>query len=123
MDLLWGQGPPSRSTRDVTAFAFVTAQFPKLDLYNVRNVVKSVPRPVSAQDFQKFVELIRRLFWPMKDAKTIFFIAVIVAATGAVSPPMALMGGIVFGLCFTHRYRAESKDLPKLLLHSSVLPL
>jgi len=59
----------------------------------------------------------------MKDAKTIFFIAVIVAATGAVSPPMALMGGIVFGLCFTHRYRDESKDLAKLLLQASVVAL
>src|SRR5260370_38931701 len=98
MDLLWGQGSPSRSSRDVTAFTFGTTQFPKLDLYNVGNVVKSVTRPVSAQDFKKFVELISRLFWPMKDPKTIFFIEVIVAATVPGSPLMPLMRGMVFVL-------------------------
>jgi len=59
----------------------------------------------------------------MKDARTIFFIGVIVAATGAVSPPIALIGGIVFGLCFTHPYRSESKRLAKFLLQASVVAL
>lgn len=57
------------------------------------------------------------------DAKTIFFVGMIVAATGVISPPVALVAGIVFGLCFTNPYVTESKRLAKLLLQASVVAL
>jgi uncharacterized integral membrane protein (TIGR00698 family) len=57
------------------------------------------------------------------DAKTIFFVGMIVAATGIISPPVALVAGIVFGLCFANPYRAESKRLAKILLQASVVAL
>jgi uncharacterized integral membrane protein (TIGR00698 family) len=57
------------------------------------------------------------------DTKTIFFVGVIVAATGIVSPPVALVAGIIFGLRFTHPYRSETKHLAKLLLQASVVAL
>ncbi len=57
------------------------------------------------------------------DAKTIFFVGVIVAASGIISPPVALVAGIVFGLCFVHPYRPESKRLAKFLLQASVVAL
>jgi uncharacterized integral membrane protein (TIGR00698 family) len=57
------------------------------------------------------------------DAKTIFFVGIIVAATGVISPPVALVAGIAFGLCCANPYRAESKRLAKLLLQASVVAL
>jgi uncharacterized integral membrane protein (TIGR00698 family) len=57
------------------------------------------------------------------DAKTIFFVGMIVAATGIISPPVALVAGIVFGLRFTHPYMLESRRLAKLLLQASVVAL
>jgi uncharacterized integral membrane protein (TIGR00698 family) len=57
------------------------------------------------------------------DAKTIFFIGVIVAATGIISPPVALVAGILFGLRFTHPYILESRRLAKFLLQASVVAL
>ncbi|HLW53964.1 MAG TPA: putative sulfate exporter family transporter [Candidatus Angelobacter sp.] len=57
------------------------------------------------------------------DAKTVFFLSMIVAATGIVSPPVALVGGIVFGLCFTHPYSSESKRVARFLLQASVVAL
>jgi uncharacterized integral membrane protein (TIGR00698 family) len=57
------------------------------------------------------------------DAKTIFFVGVIVAATGIISPPVALVAGIIFGLCFAHPYILESRRLAKFLLQASVVAL
>jgi uncharacterized integral membrane protein (TIGR00698 family) len=57
------------------------------------------------------------------DPKIVFFLAMIVAATGVVSPPVSLVAGIVFGLCFTHPYPSESKRLARLLLQASVVAL
>jgi len=57
------------------------------------------------------------------DAKTVFFLCVIVAASGAASPPVSLAGGIVFGLCFAHPYPAESKRIGRILLQGSVVAL
>jgi uncharacterized integral membrane protein (TIGR00698 family) len=57
------------------------------------------------------------------DAKTLFFVGMIVAATGMISPPVALVAGIAFGLRFSNPYRAESTHLAKLLLQASVVAL
>ena len=57
------------------------------------------------------------------DAKTVFFLGLLLAASGLVSPPVALVGGIAFGFVFAHPYRAESSSLAKLLLQLSVIAL
>jgi uncharacterized integral membrane protein (TIGR00698 family) len=57
------------------------------------------------------------------DAKTVFFLGLLIAASGLVSPPVALVGGIAFGFAFAHPYRSESSTLAKLLLQLSVIAL
>ena len=56
-------------------------------------------------------------------SKRAFFIGVILAASGLVSPPFALLGGLIYGLFVTHPYHAESKSLSKFLLQASVVGL
>jgi uncharacterized integral membrane protein (TIGR00698 family) len=55
--------------------------------------------------------------------KKAFFIAIILAATGFISPPFALLGGLIYGFVLTHPYHAESKQLSKFLLQASVVGL
>ena len=55
--------------------------------------------------------------------KKIFFIGLILSASGLVSPPLALFGGLVYGLALTHPYHVESKSLSKFLLQASVVAL
>jgi len=55
--------------------------------------------------------------------KTIFFVCLLLAASGAVSPPIALAGGIVFALLVDHPYHVESHALAKFLLQASVVAL
>src|SRR5262249_13667461 len=57
------------------------------------------------------------------NAKTLFFILLILSATGFVSPPIALLGGIIFGLAAKHPYQADSRALSKFLLQASVVAL
>ncbi len=57
------------------------------------------------------------------DSKTIFFLGLLIAASGVASPPAALIGGIAFGFAFEHPYRAESAKLARLLLQASVVAL
>jgi uncharacterized integral membrane protein (TIGR00698 family) len=57
------------------------------------------------------------------DAKSIFFLGLLVAGSGLVSPPVALVGGIAFGFTVEHPYRKESSSLAKLLLQMSVVLL
>ena len=52
-----------------------------------------------------------------------FFLGIILAASGFVSPPLALLGGLIFGLAFPHPYHSESKSLAKFLLQASVVGL
>jgi uncharacterized integral membrane protein (TIGR00698 family) len=56
-------------------------------------------------------------------SKNLFFIGLIVAATGLISPPVALAGGILFGFSFAHPYHGEAKRLSKFLLQASVVGL
>ena len=56
-------------------------------------------------------------------SKNLFFLAVIVAASGLISPPFALMGGLIYGFTATHPFRVESKRLAKFLLQASVVAL
>ena len=55
--------------------------------------------------------------------KIIFFILLILSATGFVSPPIALCAGIIFGLSLVHPYSSDSKALSKFLLQASIVAL
>ena len=54
---------------------------------------------------------------------TLFFVGLILAASGLISPPFALLGGLVYGLTLTHPFQRESKHLAKFLLQASVVGL
>jgi len=45
------------------------------------------------------------------------------AASGYVSPPLALLGGLIYGLSLAHPFHVESKRLSKFLLQASVVAL
>ncbi|MBS1842501.1 MAG: putative sulfate exporter family transporter [Acidobacteria bacterium] len=55
--------------------------------------------------------------------KIIFFVLLILSASGFISPPIALSAGIVFGLSLPHPYSADSKSLSKFLLQASIVAL
>jgi len=57
------------------------------------------------------------------DERAIFFLGLLLAGSGLVSPPVALAGGIVFGFTVAHPYRKEASSLAKLLLQISVVLL
>ena len=62
--------------------------------------------------------------WRLKlNTRTLFFVGLILCATGVVSPPVALTLGLIFGLSFEHPYLAESRDLSRFLLQASVVGL
>ncbi len=56
-------------------------------------------------------------------SKNLFFVCIILAASGLVSPPFALLGGLVYGLTVLHPFHVESKKLSKFLLQASVVAL
>ena len=56
-------------------------------------------------------------------SKNLFFVGVILAASGLISPPVALLGGIVYGFAVAHPYHLESKRFAKFLLQASVIAL
>jgi len=55
--------------------------------------------------------------------KNIFFVGLLIAASGIVSPPIALALGILFGFTVEHPFPSESSSLAKLLLQLSVIAL
>ncbi len=55
--------------------------------------------------------------------KSLFFVLLIVAATGLISPPLALLSGLIYGFTLDHPYLAESKRWAKFLLQASVVAL
>jgi uncharacterized integral membrane protein (TIGR00698 family) len=55
--------------------------------------------------------------------KIVFVLALILAASGLISPPFALLGGLIFGLAVVHPFNLESKRLAKFLLQASVVAL
>lgn len=55
--------------------------------------------------------------------KNLFFIGIVVAASGLVSPGVALAAGLVYGLSLEHPFQVESKRLIKFLLQASVVML
>ena len=57
------------------------------------------------------------------DSKIVFFLGLLLAASGLVSPPVALVGGIAYGFTVEHPLRREASSLAKLLLQLSVILL
>jgi uncharacterized integral membrane protein (TIGR00698 family) len=56
-------------------------------------------------------------------SKNIFFVGLIIAASGLLSPPIALAAGLVYGFTFEHPYSQDAKRLSRLLLQASVIGL
>lgn len=56
-------------------------------------------------------------------SKIFFFVGLILAASGLVSPPIALLGGLTCGFALDHPFDVESKRLAKFLLQASVVAL
>jgi uncharacterized integral membrane protein (TIGR00698 family) len=56
-------------------------------------------------------------------AQFFFFVSLMIAASGLVSPPIALLGGLIYGFAVKHPFRVESRRLAKFLLQASVIAL
>jgi len=54
-------------------------------------------------------------------SKRLFFVGLILAASGLLSPPLALLGGLVYGLSLAHPFHVESRNLARFLLQASVI--
>ncbi len=55
------------------------------------------------------------------NSKTLFFVGLLLCATGVVSPPMALLLGLAYGFSFLHPYHVDSRNLSRFLLQASVV--
>jgi uncharacterized integral membrane protein (TIGR00698 family) len=56
-------------------------------------------------------------------SKIIFFAGLLLAASGSISPPVALLGGLLYGFTLAHPYSSQSRALSKYLLQASVVAL
>jgi len=56
-------------------------------------------------------------------SKNLFFIGLIVCASGLISPPLALALGLCYGFSFTHPFHVEARKLSRFLLQASVVGL
>ena len=65
----------------------------------------------------------RRRWMPSLDSKAVFFIGLILAASGYITPPIALVGGLIYGFSVDHPLKKESAALSKFLLQASVVLL
>jgi uncharacterized integral membrane protein (TIGR00698 family) len=57
------------------------------------------------------------------NAKNIFFIGLVVSASGLISTPWALLAGLIFGLSFPHPYPHDVRKLSAFLLQASIIGL
>lgn len=55
--------------------------------------------------------------------KNLFFLGIILAASGILSPPFALAAGLAYGLLTAHEYHVDARRLSKFLLQASVVCL
>jgi len=55
--------------------------------------------------------------------KNVFFVGLIIAASGFISTPIALLAGLAYGLSFAHPYHMDAKKLSTFLLQASVVGL
>jgi uncharacterized integral membrane protein (TIGR00698 family) len=56
-------------------------------------------------------------------SKVLFFVGLILAANGLISPPIALLCGLIYGFSLAHPFHVESRRLSKFLLQASVVAL
>ena len=56
-------------------------------------------------------------------ARIVFFLGLILSAIGLLSPPLALLAGILFALAFAHPYEEAGRSYSKILLQASVVGL
>src|SRR5579864_396568 len=56
-------------------------------------------------------------------SKNLFFIGLILSATGLISPPLALLAGLIYGLSLIHPYQLDAKKLAAFLLQASIVAL
>jgi uncharacterized integral membrane protein (TIGR00698 family) len=56
-------------------------------------------------------------------SRVVFFLGLLISASGFVSPPVALALGLAFGLFFSHPFGPESRNFSKFLLQASVVGL
>jgi uncharacterized integral membrane protein (TIGR00698 family) len=56
-------------------------------------------------------------------AKIIFFAGLILAASGMISPPVALLGGLIYGFSFALPYPKQTRTVSRWLLQASVVAL
>jgi len=57
------------------------------------------------------------------NTKTIFFLLLILSATGFISPPIALCAGIIFGLALLHPFATDSRAFSEISFAASVVAL
>jgi uncharacterized integral membrane protein (TIGR00698 family) len=57
------------------------------------------------------------------NTKNLFFVGLVVAASGLISTPWALLAGLIYGLSFAHPYHLDAKKLSAFLLQASVVAL
>ncbi|MBV8050499.1 MAG: putative sulfate exporter family transporter [Acidobacteriaceae bacterium] len=57
------------------------------------------------------------------NTKNLFFVGLIVSASGLISPAVALLAGLIYGLTFVHPYHLDAKKLSTFLLQASVVGL
>lgn len=55
--------------------------------------------------------------------RNLFYIGIIVSASGLIGPPLALTAGLAFGLMTVHSFHHESRKLSKFLLQAAVVCL
>ena len=55
--------------------------------------------------------------------KNLFYIGIIVSASGLIGPPLALAAGLAFGLSTVHTFQAEGRTLSKFMLQAAVVCL
>ena len=55
--------------------------------------------------------------------RNLFFVGLILSASGLLSPPLALLAGLLYGMLLEHPYHVETRALSRFLLQASVVGL
>src|SRR3981081_4306325 len=55
--------------------------------------------------------------------KNLFYIGIIISASGLIGPPLALAAGLAFGLRQVHTFHVEGRNLSKFMLQAAVVCL
>ncbi len=55
--------------------------------------------------------------------RNLLYVGIILSASGLISPPLALAGGLAFGMTMVHDFHAEGRNLSKFLLQAAVVCL